>query len=124
VSAQLTVADVLERAAALIEPEGAWTQGAFSRNYDGSADLTEDENAASEPVCWCALGAIAQIARADPNAPFVFSDGKKLTQQAAAHLRILAGHAIDDWNDEPNRKQTEVVEALRKAAALARKATA
>lgn len=114
------VADVLERAAALLEQPGKWTQGAFSRNPDGTADLTEDENAASNPVCWCALGAIAVAADVDPNEPWVFADGPLESQQAAKLLRSVVGFSIDDWNDAPERTQSEVVAALRKAATAAR----
>jgi len=89
------VSDVLDRAADLIEPEGAWHQG----NYVGP---TGD--------CWCALGAIMRVGNfaSDINAPSIV-------------LRRLIGEEfVADWNDDPERTQAEVVAKLREAAALAR----
>ncbi|MFA6031846.1 MAG: hypothetical protein WC889_02965, partial [Myxococcota bacterium] len=55
----LSVADVLERAADLIEPEGAWTQGESARDANGKPlKQGSDHNA----VCWCVLGAIGKVA--------------------------------------------------------------
>lgn len=119
----LTVVDVLERAASLIEPEGAWTQGAFSRNDDGSCD-DKDNTAASAPVCWCAMGAIAEVAGVDPNAPFTWSRLDNFAAHAYRVLRevpeVALATQVEVFNDATGRKQSEVVAALRKAATLAR----
>ena len=116
-----SVAEVLERAADLIEPDGRWTRGAFSRNADGSADLDDEALAASEPVCWCGLGAIAQTLRVDSLKGRLWSRlDTGLTGQAYRLLNEVVGTDFPDWNDAPERTQAEVVAKLREAAALAR----
>jgi hypothetical protein len=122
-----SVAEILDAAADLIEPEGAWTQGAFSRNVDGSADYGEDDETdpivAANPVCWCALGAIAQVADCDPLAFKTFSESySMITAKAKAILRETLGLSAEMWNDAPERTQAEVVAKLREAAAKAREA--
>lgn len=115
-------ADLLLRAADLLEPDGAWTQGAFSRNADGSVDAGgedgDPDGAAANPVCWCALGAIAQVAGHD-----LTQRGYPLTGPLHDASKLLAnvvgratGIGAADWNDEEGRTQKEVVEALRAAA--------
>lgn len=119
------VADWLALAADLLEPEGAWTQGAFSRNADGSIDFGgedgDPDGVADNPVCWCALGALAKVG------------GHDLTQrgyplmgplhEASTLLASVVGKSTGlgaaDWNDEIGRTQAEVVSALREAAARA-----
>ena len=93
------IARILNAAADLIEPDGAWTQGAAARNADGKVSL---ENA----TCWCLYGAIGNFA--EESWDVVWEDFKRLSG-------IRAPIA---WNDAPERTQSEVVEALR-AAALA-----
>lgn len=115
----LTVAEVLDGAANLLEKPGAWTQGAFSRNADGSADRDEDETSASSPVCWCALGALAEVSGVDTLEPYAFALTAPKTP-AYLELRDLIGGDVAYWNDEPGRTQAEVVGKLREAAALAR----
>lgn len=117
----LTVAEVLDAAADLIEPEGKWTQGAFSRNADGAADADEDETTAVEPVCWCALGALAEVSGKSTLDSYVFA--LAYPDRAApgyAALRAFIGGEVADWNDAPERTQAEVVAKLREAAAAAR----
>jgi hypothetical protein len=94
---KLSVADVLERAANLIEPEGAWTK----EDYVGPSG-----------TCWCVLGAIKRA-----------GDFANDLNPAAEALRAALGvgyGGIPDWNDAPERTQDEVVAKLREAAALAR----
>ncbi|MBO9624132.1 MAG: hypothetical protein J7500_15600 [Sphingomonas sp.] len=91
----LTVSEVLSRAADLIEPEGKWTRGVY---------VGPDRN------CWCVLGAIQRAGNFghDDNRPVAF-------------LKDLMGVAwLHEWNDDPNRTQAEVVAKLREGAALAR----
>jgi hypothetical protein len=107
VSAPLSVADVLDRAADLIEPEGAWS------NDDVARTATGEETHASDPeaTCWCALGAIWRTA-----------DRAGVNRYAADKpLFNLLGKSIGEFNDAPERTQAEVVAKLREAAALARK---
>lgn len=115
------VADVLERAADLIAKPGAWTQGAFSRDANGEAELDEDNLATANPVCWCALGAIAQAANADPLKADTFALYKPETVLPAyVSFRAFLGGDVALWNDAPERQQSEVEAALRQAATAAR----
>jgi len=104
----VSVADVLNAAADLIEPEGRWTQGTWARSSVGDTDPIDDA------ICWCAYGAIYQVC------------GRKWTPEANAGMRLLCGvlrlgatdpmGSIGLWNDKEGRTQAEVVAALREAA--------
>src|SRR4051812_6319473 len=106
-SAPLTVAEVLERAADLIEPEGAWTQGVWARDASGAGDPD-----VGQEVCFCAFGAIYK------------SCGYRFGEVGLAALTAVGdevdGFRIQEWNDAPNRTQAEVVAKLREAAAISR----
>jgi isopropylmalate/homocitrate/citramalate synthase len=104
----LSVADVLSKAADLIEPEGAWIQGDFAKNAAGeNTGLTEFRGPA---VCWCTYGAIEQV-----------TDDEEVMVAAEVFLaKMLKGTSIAEWNDARNRTQAEVVAKLREAATLAR----
>jgi hypothetical protein len=106
-SAPLKASEVLERAAALIEPEGAWTQRAYARNALGKVVSSDDADA----VCWCAFGAVNRVRRPHHVAPSGFLDD--LFERAN-------GSAFEKLNDTRGRTQAEVIAALRKAAELAR----
>jgi hypothetical protein len=113
------VSDILDKAADLIEPEGRWTQEAFSRTKSGHCNAALV--APRKPSCWCALGAIAAVAGHDPSKPFTTN---KLANEA---VLILDSVVMDDgiydtpdYNDATGRTQAEVVAKLREAAALAR----
>lgn len=109
-SDNLSVADVLERAADLIEPEGAWTQGCGSRD-DSGANLDDAEPGEGGPaVCFCAAEAIWRV-----NALYYGIN------PAHQFMMRFVGGEIPKWNDAPERTQAEVVAKLREAAALARK---
>lgn len=114
----IDLADILRRAAALIEPEGAWTQGAFSRNADGSIDMCgeddEPDGRAANPTCWCALGAIAHAAGYDLARKSFPLEGP--LKDASKALGDVVGMPVDDWNDALGRRQVEVVAKLREAA--------
>lgn len=110
------IADILDRAADLIEPEGAWTQNYFALNGEGEE---VDPNRLSA-VCFCARGAIYHALKKNP---------LKVTEDEA--VRVFAPlvkaigadsyYGIETWNDDPSRTQSEVVSKLREAASLARK---
>ena len=108
-ASQMRVSDVLDRAADLIKPEGAWTQGCFARNASGvPTGLTGFRGPA---VCWCLLGATDKAT----------GDDAALSQEADDFLRrYLVVPDLGDWNDNSRRTQAEVVAKLREAAALAR----
>lgn len=100
-----TVPEVLRAAADLIEPEGAWTQGAFARTAKGNPIGPEEQPA----VCWCAYGALMKVC---PDS-FVRGDADD------ALRRVTRSDAVSFFNDAHTRKQPEVVAALRQAADLA-----
>ncbi len=100
-----TVADILTAAADLIEPEGAWLQGAY----------TEDLR------CFCTLGALAHVSCKGATVVGSLAPAKTL----AAYLNAedsSADRVITRWNDAPERTQAEVVATLRAAAKKARTA--
>jgi hypothetical protein len=97
------IADTLDRAADLIEPEGAWTQGWFARDERGRGVLED----AAEAVCFCIFGALMRVSQDDAD-------------DALDILRSVIPEGISYWNDAPGRKQSEVVAKLREAAAKAR----
>lgn len=105
----MNAADILERAADLLEPAGAWTQDAEARDADGNdIDVFPMGEVEHEAVCFCAAGAIHRVSR--------------------VHYTRCPGHQfltgivgfIPDWNDAPERTQAEVVQTLRTAAELAK----
>lgn len=91
--------EVLLKAADLIEPEGRWTQRAWARTQSGEKPDADGDNAA----CWCLWGAIRQV------------NGSHHDEAFEIVNRVVGGSAIA-WNDTPGRKQSEVVQALRKGA--------
>lgn len=105
---QLSVADVLERAADLIEPEGCWTQGSFARDAAGERIFSRDKRA----QCWCMFGAIVVVGNA-----------QKINEITDLFLDNFNKAPIA-FNDTPGRTQAEVVSALRRAATLARQGDA
>jgi len=102
-------ADILEEAARLIEPQGAWVKGYYALNSRGiEADTAE------EAVCYCALGAISVAAGGNPP--------DEMGSRAQELLHTVISGPIDKWNDAPERTQEEVVAKLHEAAAKAREA--
>lgn len=102
-----SVADVLDAAADLIEPEGAWTQGAYARTAKGFC-IGPHEDAAT---CFCMRGALRRVGAVgdwDESSPATRAIGFQTARQ------------MTQWNDRPRRTQAEVVAKLREAAALAR----
>lgn len=106
---RLTTSQILSQAADLIEPEGAWTQGAFARTEKGHVIGSLEQPA----TCFCAVGAIYRVAQAQ----------SRSVQERAVDLmsETVGKWHIGEWNDAPYRTQAEVVAALRKAALLAAK---
>lgn len=110
------IADVLDRAANLIEPEGAWTQGAYSRDQNGNA--SGDRVAVGKQVCWCAMGALGKVSC---KGHFRVYEYGTVTRKACEILEhVIGDDDIPEWNDAPSRTQTEVVAAFREAARLSR----
>jgi hypothetical protein len=108
---QLSVADVLERAADLLTPEGEWTQGAYARDIFGVDLLGADDRLVVPPdaTCFCIYGAVA------------FVEGQTIAESEAGRFLEQFNIGACDWNDDPERKQDEAVDLLRRVAVLARK---
>ncbi|GGB14780.1 hypothetical protein GCM10011380_00230 [Sphingomonas metalli] len=104
------VADVLDAAADLLTPEGAWTQDTVYRDrYGNPAGDTR-----GPAVCWCAVGAICEV-----NIGYAM----KACEAAEVGLPVTAPGALrplSAWNDDRARTQAEVIAKLREAAQLAR----
>lgn len=102
------IADILDRAADLIEPEGAWTQKANARDRDGKTTGALSGNA----VCFCMAGAVIRVSGGD------------YPKEAVMAVLPKPNSLFHDWlvafNDAPGRTQSDVVAKLREAAAKAR----
>jgi len=94
------VATKLDEARALIER--GWTQHQYARGK-GRRRARPNGKAAT---CFCALGALHKAYGIDDYD----------SSPAAAVLRQVVG-PIPQWNDDPERTQTDVVEAFERAAA-------
>jgi hypothetical protein len=113
-----SVSGVLDKAAEIVQR--GWCQGNLAVAADGRQAAALSRPDMSRPaVAHCTVGA-------------VYAACDLLTGRDDALLRA-AFHALDvqigveetaDWNDAPERTQSEVVSALRAAAASARKAGA
>jgi hypothetical protein len=104
---QLKPSEVLSRAADLIEPEGAWNR--FALAYDKRGGEVDPDS--PKATCWCAAGSLQRFAS-------WHSDTYEEARQYIA--RVINEPLVASWNDDPDRKQAEVVAALRQAADLAR----
>ena len=113
---RLTTAEILTKAADLIEPKGAWTQGTFWRDREGRQVCLEDALLGSAS-CMCMAGAI-YVASGQRHPSHRLWE---LVDKVIPRPRDGSA-AMPFFNDNPERKQAEVVAALRKAAALAREA--
>lgn len=107
----MDIHDILERAADLIEPEGAWTQGDTARDENGVALGIGTE---PQAVCWCILGAIAKVSGMG------WSDASQFIAKMYPDDPGADIPGVASWNDAPERTQVEVVAKLREAAAIAR----
>jgi hypothetical protein len=109
------IAEILEKAASLIEPEGAWIQIHAATRRDGTlAHYTDAE-------CFCLHGAISAAAYSMVGAEGCGHPSARAYTFVCDLVRqeTGAGGAIE-WNDAPGRTQAEVVAKLREAAALTR----
>jgi hypothetical protein len=104
------VAEILERAADLIEPEGAWVQGAFKRLREGSG----------VSYCYCAAGALIEVASSDS----AYDEARRFLNAQLPRPSDPEDSAVIAFNDADGRTQAEVVAALREAAAKARSVSA
>ena len=95
---------VLNLAADLIEPEGAWTQHQWARDASGQPVGVLDG-----AVCWDIAGAIVRVAPDYSGIAFALDSA----------LKGIVGKSMSGWNDAPGRTQAEAVAALRAAAQTA-----
>lgn len=113
-------AEVLERAADLVEPRGRWVRDWTARRWINPDDKSLGTTAcmAGDPDAmeWGGVGAIYKVGMA-----------AGLTPQACFEIQKIAARAVgltrpwfSDWAWAHGRTQAEVVAALRKAAELAR----
>ena len=107
----VTVADVLNQAAELVE--FGWTKGAYARTAAGDElDLGQKGG-----ICWCTSGAIGEAVRRLNQR---FDEGLffEATEEFRRALRIR--DEVPEWNDRASRRKGQVITALRRTAALAR----
>lgn len=96
-----TVAEELDKARALVEQ--GWTQGQFARDKNGQMVDPRSEMA----VSWCAAGAL---------------DRAEASKEAFdAFYEAISARLIVDWNDAFWRTQSQVIDAFKRAAQIARK---
>lgn len=101
-----TTVQILEEARELLSDESRWTQGVVARTMDGKPTLVENK----EAVCFCSLGAIGKQ-----------SDRySSLEVKAVRTLQQVVGNGVSCFNDAPERKHSEILEAFDKAIKLAK----
>lgn len=86
-----------DRAWKLLEPEGAWTQGASARDSGRRVVIFSSERACQ----WCALGAIGATYKGYQ----ILDIERRLRSELAGSIAV--------WNDTPERTQAEVVALLK-----------
>lgn len=105
-----TVAEVLNAAADLITPKGAWIQSQYAADLDGlKCEPTSDRAA-----CFCLVGAVSRISGIDPGNV----EAGPLAAAIKPYAEAAYKYGLAHWNDSEYRTQAQVVAALR-AAALA-----
>lgn len=100
----MTVSEVLNAAADLLEKPGAWTQGSFARTASGKSESPFSPAAS----CFCLRGALCLVTR---RPLFAAMDAERKA------LGFSTDAAMAHWNDKADRTQAEVVARLREAAA-------
>ena len=102
----MTPAQILRAAAEIVERPGGWTQRELARGADGHyVDPLSDA-----AVCFCMIGAMRRASGA-----YAGGESAAYTEARTAlisQIRRFPG----DWNDEPRRIVSDVVDALRRAA--------
>lgn len=103
---EVTTADVLERAADLLEEFG-WCQQHYALTEEGEISLPDQGDA----VQFCAAGAAMRS---------MFDFGLENWTGGHGLVKAAFGGEASRWNDEPGRTKEEVVARLREAARKAR----
>jgi hypothetical protein len=117
--------EALDKAAEIIERDG-WTQGVYylepAPTGDYEENIRRDEEARRSAPC-CQRGAIVRALAGTWKALFALSKGERDTVRTAHGFcrEVTGGHPVE-WNDAPGRTKEEVIDMLKSAASLARKA--
>ena len=110
-----SIPEILNAAADLLTPEGAWTQNNLGRDKNGG--VVRDAMNIKSAVCFCMAGAIWKAASRNGE---VMSKVCEVVSKAFDVVQPVVGvSGIGPWNDAPGRTQAEVVAALRAAAVSA-----
>lgn len=99
-----TTVQILEEARELLSDESRWTKGVIARKANGSPTIVRDKKA----TCFCSIGAIYKVSN---NLHIVHT---------TELLHKVVGDSISYFNDAPERKHSEVLEAFDKAIELAK----
>ena len=98
-----TAARALDRAAALLEPKGRWTQNVNARNRNGNRTPPDSPAA----VCWCIQGAIAremnQMMATRTDDPRRINTTYALAYQAVRDALSSPHASLPKWNDHKAR---------------------
>lgn len=105
------VVEALEAAKGLLEPEGAWIQGAFHRKVNGQA-------------CYCTIGAVRKVMGLDE--PARLSAGIAAIYNASVHALDRAAKKLGpdllilEFNDLPSTQKSDILALLDSAISLAK----
>lgn len=108
-----SVAEVLDKAADLIEPEGAWIKGAAGRDKFGVRLMVPE---IARAVSFCMTGATWRAT----GLSYAESHDIVMLQAFPLIKKVIGSDSIGQWNDHPRRAQKTAVAKLRQAAQLAR----
>src|SRR6478735_6768820 len=90
---------IYDKAWKLLASYDRWTQGQYARDKDGGNCVSCSQRA----VKWCVLGAVMRVYPRDYDKIIL-----------AINAKVADGiWGIVHWNDSPERKHSEVVEALK-----------
>lgn len=100
---------------ALLEPEGAWRQGADAGRRDDPSLVLRPKDPDAE--CFCLFGAAMRIS--GDGFCFNISHEERAMEAISAQIRSdsqISSLRIVEWNDIPGRTQAEVLDMLRRTA--------
>jgi hypothetical protein len=115
-AAEMTAAAMVSEARGLVA--GGWCQGAHARNEAG----VEVASWSEEACCWSLLGALLagwhhQDSQDDGDLVAHLVDAHALGEATEILGDVVGTAALDRWNDDPARRQADVVAAFDRALA-------
>ena len=116
--------EMIDAAAALIET-GGWSQGCNARDADGEMTMLDPGPDGSQPVAFCAHGALCMIAqKVTPKVgdSAYFAPNNIEGRAFDALNRASPAGAIVAFNDTPGRTKEEVIALMRDTASKLRTA--